>query len=157
MLFQTTDTIYTIKKTGEVFVKSMNRYQRVASKLAKDFKVNEQFNNYNTTKNMYLNIFKKNSCPIKKVQEFKNTKKERALINENVKIITDFINSLISENTKDTFVNKINFEIVDDYNIRKCEGFFCILDEYFTSLNARYSYTIEDNIINFSVSLQNTN
>ena len=59
MLFQTIDTIYTIKKTGEVFVKSMNRYQRVASKLAKDFKVNEQFNNYNTTKNMYLKSINK--------------------------------------------------------------------------------------------------
>lgn len=143
-------------KTWKDFITVMNRYQKIASKLARDLKVNEQFNNYNITKNMYLNIFRKNSWPIKKVQEFKNIKKERVLIDENVKIITDFINSLMNGNTKDAFINTINFEIIDNCNIRKCKGFFQELDSYFSSLGATYSYTVEDNILTFSVLLLNT-
>lgn len=133
----------------------MNRYQKIASKLAKDIKVNEEFNSYNINKNMYLNIFKKNSWPIKKVQEFKNNKKERAIINENIKIITDFINSILMDNTKDTFINFIDFEIIDNCNIRMHELFFTELDAFFSSLGATYSYTRKEDALNFSVTFFN--
>ena len=77
-------------------------------------------------------------------------------IHKKASMIIKFIDEIVEDNTKESFINEVEFEFGDKYDCYKTNEFKEILDDYFEDKNITYEFTeVRNHVAYFKFKLHN--